>query len=91
MPAGINFREGMAGFDFTDGDPFLLHTVTGKHMNPLNFKMTERQAELRRRLYGNECTNIYGSTEVSCLKDSNAEQFSPAVDGKVAHWVKDYK
>ena len=55
MPAGINFREGKNGTDFEDGNPFLMHSVKGaKAINP-NFKMTEKQETLRKKLYGDAC------------------------------------
>ena len=40
LPAGINFREGLANTNFADSNPFLLHTVKGKSMDSLTYSMT---------------------------------------------------
>lgn len=52
MPAGLGFREGKAGTFFEDMNPFLPHVVKGRGAPPLEFKVTSKQRDLRRRLYG---------------------------------------
>lgn len=56
MPAAINFREDLKGTNLEDGSPFLLHTVRGGEPNQFDYKLTQNQADIRRRLYGeNHC------------------------------------
>jgi len=47
MPAGLMFRETKKDQHFSDYDPFLLHTVRGHYMKPLEFKLNEHQKSLR--------------------------------------------
>jgi hypothetical protein len=84
MPAAINFREDLAGNILEDGSPFLLHGVNGKMSNlNLKFQMTEKQAEIRRHLYGEECDiSMYAdeqSPTVTCeiVNATTAPRFAP--------------
>lgn len=55
VPAGINFREGLKGTDFTDINPFLPHKIeNSKDEYSYNFKLSRQQYELRKKLYGAE-------------------------------------
>ena len=62
MPAGLAFREGIAGTDFEDSSPYLIHYVNGKENKPLTFDVTPNQKTIRQQLYnGKECDfSIYG-------------------------------
>ena len=53
MPAGLAFREGKAGDNFGDLNPFLLHTVKRAATSPnYDFKLTEKMKTIRDELYG---------------------------------------
>lgn len=95
MPAGINFREGRNGTDFEDGNPFLLHTVSGTYLDQLDLKMTSEQAKLRKDLYKGCNFDIYGryknpNGDYKCSVDDNLPQFRKDPDGNVAGAVKPY-
>lgn len=57
MPAGLIFREGKNGTHFTDYDPFLLHTVNGGRMNTLEFRLNQKQRDIRAKLYNGQVVN----------------------------------
>lgn len=51
MPAGLIFREGKAGTHFTDYDPFLQHIVSEQSMDQLEFRLNQKQYDIRNKLY----------------------------------------
>lgn len=57
IPAGINFREGKEGTDFTDKNPFLPHRIVMSKNEDFNkkynyvFKLNNQQYLLRKKLY----------------------------------------
>ena len=55
IPAGINFREGKEGTDFTDKNPFLPHRIVSSKFKSENyhyfFKLNYQQYLLRKKWY----------------------------------------
>ena len=92
MPAAIIFREGLPGDVIRDRDPFLPHVVNGRSAKALKFKMTPRQAEIRRRLYGKEIENIYGEGQTVEFEITD-NIFKPSQEfvGKETIWFRPYE
>lgn len=55
MPAGLAFREGVAGTFFEDASPYLVHSVRESQGKALDFELTPNQNNLRNQLYGKNC------------------------------------